>query len=199
MAASSSASRRPGGPAPDAGGTTLTGLPPIEPAPPASARVLVLGSMPGAASLRAGRYYAHPRNAFWPILAGLLGEDAQAPYDTLAAAAAAHGVAIWDVLHRCVRPGSLDADIVPASVQANDFAAFYARHPCLRLVCLNGRAAAALYRRHVAPRVALPPGASLHALPSTSPAHAAMARQAKQAAWHAALAPHLSPAARGPA
>jgi len=74
-------------------------------------RVLILGSMPGQASMDAGRYYAHPQNAFWRIAADLLRIDPQATYDTRVKALKAARIAIWDVLQSCVRPGSLDTMI----------------------------------------------------------------------------------------
>ncbi len=147
------------------------------------ARALVLGSMPGVASLRANAYYAHPRNAFWPLMEQLLGISAEAPYALRCAALCAQGVALWDVLAACRRRGSLDANIESRSVQANAFAAFFARHASIRSVFFNGAMAETLYRRHVlatlgGKRVSL----RYARLPSTSPA-ATMPRADKRAAW----------------
>ncbi|WP_255164255.1 MULTISPECIES: DNA-deoxyinosine glycosylase [Bordetella] len=155
------------------------------------ARVLVLGSMPGVASLRAQQYYAHPRNAFWPIAAELFGVDAALPYARRVQALLQAGVALWDVLQACERPGSLDAAIVAGSVHPNDFQAFFAAHPDIACVGFNGAAAAALYRRHVLPRLHGLAHLRYVALPSTSPAHAAMDFAAKLRAWRA-IAPASS-------
>lgn len=156
----------------------------------ADARLLVLGSMPGEASLAAERYYAHPRNAFWPIMQALLGATA-ADYPTRLALLTAHGIALWDVVQECRRPGSLDTAIVPASVRANDFNTFFRRHPGLQVIAFNGAAAQALFRRHVLPVTdpALLPAVQL-GLPSTSPAHARLNLAQKTAAW-SAICPYL--------
>ncbi|SAI71519.1 G:T/U mismatch-specific DNA glycosylase [Bordetella ansorpii] len=155
--------------------------------PPAAhpgARVLVLGTMPGVASLAAVRYYAHPRNAFWPISATLLGFDLALPYEARIQALNDAGVALWDVLAACERPGSLDAAIDSQSAQANDFAGFLAAHPHIRRICFNGGSAQALFRRHVLPALSQShPDMAYAALPSTSPAHAAMPFAAKLQAW----------------
>jgi len=147
----------------------------------ADARILILGSMPGQASLDLGRYYAHPRNAFWPIMGGLFGAGPELPYEERLHRLKENGIALWDVIAVCERQGSLDAAIAPGSVRVNDFAAFFKAHPAIARLYFNGAAAETAFRRHVLPRLAgLPPG---RRLPSTSPAHAARGYAEKLAAW----------------
>lgn len=148
------------------------------------ARVLILGSMPGAASLAAQQYYAHPRNAFWPIMAELTGFAADAPYARRLIALEDGGIALWDVLRSCFRPGSLDADIDERSIMPNDFAGFFRRHPHIVRVFFNGSKAEAAFRRHVQPTLAgVRSGLRYHRLPSTSPANASYSFAAKLAQW----------------
>lgn len=167
--------------------TRLTSFAPVASAP---ARVLILGSMPGAASLAARQYYAHPRNAFWRILGELAGAHPDLPYDERLARLQARGIALWDVLRHCERPGSLDADIAPASMIANDFAGLFATQPGITRVLFNGATAEQCFRRHVLPGLdaALSARLTLIRLPSTSPAHAGMAVEHKLAHWREALA-----------
>lgn len=145
-------------------------------------RVLVLGSMPGVASLLAQQYYAHPRNAFWPILYALW--DAGAPdaaYEARVAFALERGIAIWDVAQSCHREGSLDSsvrDVVP-----NDLRGFFAGHPGIRAVFFNGRLAESLFLRHFGEDG--PKRRTL--LPSTSPAYT-LPLERKLAAWQAVRA-----------
>ena len=145
--------------------------------------------MPGAASLKAKQYYAHPQNGFWPIMGQLLGFDPSAPYRRRERALKAARIAVWDVLRSCVRPGSLDARIKLET--ANDFAAFFRAHPRLRHVFFNGAKAEASYRRHVQ----IPSGGAIRyaRLPSTSPAHASLSAARKLAAWRAILGVEESP------
>lgn len=156
---------------------------------PKHARVLIVGSMPGRASLVAGRYYAHPRNAFWPILGALLGFAADAPYERRCQALAGAGIALWDVLASCEREGSLDGAISRARRTANDFEAVFASQPGLGTVLCNGGTSHDLFVRHVVPT--LPRRPDVVRLPSTSPAHASRSQAAKQAAWASALLPLL--------
>ncbi|PWV60501.1 DNA-deoxyinosine glycosylase [Plasticicumulans acidivorans] len=154
----------------------------FDPIAGSDARALVLGSMPSVASLTAGEYYAHPRNHFWPLMAALYGTPADAPYAERAAALRQAGVAVWDVLAACRREGSLDSAIDPASMQINDFPAFFAAHPQLRHVFFNGTTAETVFRRWVLRRL---DGLELNLvrLPSTSPAHAGQTFRQKLAAW----------------
>lgn len=152
------------------------------------AHSLILGSAPGRASLQAQRYYAHPRNAFWPIMRTLLGLPDEADYAQACAALTAAGFALWDVLANCQRRGSLDADIRRDSIQINDFSAFFAQHPSLERVFFNGSTAQTLFLRHALPTLG-PQAAqlTLQRLPSTSPAHARMCFADKLQQWHQAL------------
>lgn len=159
---------------------TLQGFPPII---TAGARILILGNMPGVASLNAQQYYSHPRNTFWPITGELFGFDPAAPYDDRVAALTKAGVAVWDVLKSCRRVGSLDADVERDSVVANNFGALFATHPTINQLWFNGAAAQRNYRRLVDVEHPL----SCSTLPSTSPAHT-LRFEDKLAAWRRALA-----------
>jgi hypoxanthine-DNA glycosylase len=158
------------------------------------ARLLILGSMPGAASLQASRYYAHPRNAFWPVMEATWGIAQSLPYSARLRELRSRGIAIWDVLAQCRRASSLDADIDASSVVVNDFARFLGRHRHIDQIVFNGSSAEALYRRHVLPLLpqALQQIPRLR-LPSTSPAHASLALEAKIDAWRT-LRRHTDPA-----
>jgi double-stranded uracil-DNA glycosylase len=140
--------------------------------------------MPGTASLQARQYYAHPRNAFWPIMESLLGVERTAPYAARAAALANAGIALWDVLKVCRRSGSLDSAIEPESIVANNFRRFLQRHPGIERIYFNGNTARRLYDRHVL--AALSQSQQLiprFTLPSTSPANASFTLQEKIRAW----------------
>jgi len=146
-------------------------------------RVLILGTMPGKASLREGRYYAHPRNLFWKITGAILGFDPRAPYENRLAGLLSAGVALWDVLKSCERRTSLDSDIDASTEVPNDLAAFLEAHPAIGRVCFNGARAEALFSRHVRPRLRAAAGAEFIRLPSTSPANASIPFEKKMAAW----------------
>lgn len=147
-----------------------------------NARILILGSIPGKASLEAGEYYAHPRNQFWPIIAELLQCGPLADYPSKIRALLDANIALWDVMQSCYRPGSLDSAIDKSSVVANDFPGFLADHPRIRHIFFNGATAEQAFRRLVLPDL-LYPKSRLQRLPSTSPAHAALSLQQKLQSW----------------
>ena len=172
----------------------IHGFPPV--ANP-SACILILGSMPGEASLRAGQYYAHPQNLFWRILGEIVGDPRvaslrDAPYANKLRMLRLADIALWDVLASCHRKGSLDSDIIPETLQANDFATFFATHDRIRRVLFNGAKAEACFRKHVAPSLETR-AVRFARLPSTSPANASIPYSLKIDAWRAALAPQDDP------
>jgi len=160
----------------------LHGLPPVA---ASDARVLILGSFPGAASLAARAYYAHPRNHFWPLLAAVLDEPLPAlPYRARLVRLKVRGVAVWDTIVACTRTGSLDSAIRDA--QRAEVARIRSRAPAIRLVVFNGKTAARAERQW---REA---GYATLVLPSSSPAHARPFAE-KLDAWRA-IAAFLDPA-----
>lgn len=162
----------------------------FEPIEDRNAEVLILGSMPGTRSLTAGQYYAHPHNVFWRILAELLHFDAASSYEARVRALKSTRIALWDVLHSCVRAGSLDAMIENDTQTANDFRRFFGGHRKIRNVFFNGAKAEASYRRHVL-RAIGPGTIGYSRLPSTSPANASMSYAHKLRAWRAILGPAM--------
>jgi len=151
----------------------LQGLPPVI---SRRTRLLLLGSFPGAASLAAGQYYAHPRNQFWPLLSALLDEPLQGmPYARRLQHLSRCGLGLWDVYAECRREGSLDSAIREARL--NDLASLRKRAPALRAVAHNGGESAR------AMRVTAALGHPVFRLPSSSPANASWSFERKLAAW----------------
>lgn len=144
-----------------------TGLPPVA---RADARLFILGSLPGDASLHARRYYAHSSNQFWRLLGGAIGEDLKGlDYEARLEALARRRIGLWDVIGSARRRGSLDqairdADHNPLGVLLTDF-------PELRAIAFNGTAAAAAGRRllkghtHAITLIDLPSSSAAHAIP----------------------------------
>lgn len=147
------------------------------------ARILILGSMPGQASLAANQYYAHHHNAFWPIIAQLLQIRPDAPYEEKITALKSSPIALWDVLKSCKRTGSLDSMIETDTQITNDFQSFFSVHTKITHVFFNGGKAEACFKRHVLPESDL--GLiKLSRLPSTSPANARLSPKEKCRIWH---------------
>jgi TDG/mug DNA glycosylase family protein len=162
----------------------LHGLPPVV---DARARVLVLGSMPGAESLRRQEYYAHPRNHFWRIVEDVLGVPRALPYPRRLEGLRDAGVALWDVLGECARHGSLDTGIERDSMAVNDIPALLAQYPRIDGVLFNGLFAETVFRSRLG--AAVGPALPRRRLPSTSPANAARPYAEKLSAWREALQP----------
>ena len=151
----------------------------------ADAHTLILGSMPGRESLLQQRYYAHPRNSFWPIVTDLFGMTTQG-YAQNAEMLGRQGIAVWDVLKACFRSSSLDSDIDDSSIITNDFETFFTQYPHIDRIFFNGAKAESIYRKQVLPGLPdIQAGIALHRLPSTSPAHAGMTVADKRQAWMA--------------
>ncbi len=142
---------------------------------------LILGSMPGVASLEAGQYYAYGRNAFWKIIGDLYGAGPELDYQSRLKILSDRRIALWDVIKNCHRPGSLDSSIAEAGLITNDFTHFFSQHSQITRVYFNGLKAASLFNKKVLPLI--DKEIEYHLLPSTSPANAATDYAAKLQAW----------------
>jgi len=165
--------------------TPVTSFTPIE---GNAAHILILGSMPGVASLSANQYYAHPQNAFWKIMCAILEFPATVSYEEKVTALKHSGIVLWDVLESCIRPGSMDAAIDMNSAKANDIAALLHRQPEIKTICFNGSTAEKIFNKRVLPTLAGTPIKYIR-LPSTSPAHAGMSLEQKIVIWREAIQP----------
>jgi len=146
-------------------------------------RILILGSMPGIASLQAVQYYAHPRNAFWPIMAELFGIDPTASYEHRVSELSRHPLILWDTLQACHRPGSLDSNIDAKTARANDFPGLLKRFPGIRAILFNGATSEKYFKQLILPNLPETLEVALLGMPSTSPAHAGMSFEKKLSAW----------------
>lgn len=156
----------------------------FDPVEDASARVLILGTLPGAESLRRGEYYANRANSFWRIMGDLVGASPEMYYQDRLHRLMKNGIALWDVCLSAERTGSLDSRIVQSSIIPNEFGRFLPAHSQLHLICFNGQPAEKMFRRRVTPDV-------LHlqctVLPSTSSAHTIPYKE-KLSRWRTSLA-----------
>jgi double-stranded uracil-DNA glycosylase len=148
------------------------------------AQILILGSMPGQLSLAQQQYYAHPRNAFWKIIAHLYDFNPEDNYPNKLLALQQHKLALWDVIQSCERQGSLDSKISNASIISNDFYSFFQQHRHIKHIFFNGSRAFQEYQKRVLPQLS-GSGLSLpySRLPSTSPAMAGLTFEQKLTAW----------------
>ncbi len=149
----------------------------FDPVVDSNTRLLILGSLPGDVSLKAGQYYGHPQNGFWRLVGGVIGVDlVTLPYSGRLEALKATGVGLWDVIASAERPGSLDAAI--RNAEAADLNRLIDSLPLLRAIAFNGGTAARLGRRSLTPRSKI----DLIDLPSSSPANTRPLAE-KAAAW----------------
>jgi double-stranded uracil-DNA glycosylase len=148
------------------------------------ANVLILGSIPGEASLIRQQYYGHARNAFWPIMNALFSIDPGLFYVDRKQALIDNNIAVWDVIKSCKRPGSLDSRIETASIITNCFDAFFSEYSFIQQVFFNGATAEKLYRKYSLPTLSEHFSyIHYHRLPSSSPAHASLNLAQKIEAW----------------
>ncbi|MFN3754017.1 DNA-deoxyinosine glycosylase [Flavobacterium sp.] len=142
-----------------------------------TAKILILGTMPGEASLRAKEYYGHPRNHFWKFLFNICQQPFSTDYETKKNLLLQNNMALWDVLQACERQGSLDSAIVKEV--PNDFVTFLKVHPNITNIYFNGQKAAHFFNRYVQTEHIY----TMVTLPSTSPANAGMSFEKKLAIW----------------
>ena len=139
--------------------------------------------MPSRVSLQEKEYYAHPRNAFWWLMAQLLGFDYNVPYAERVSKVTAGGFAVWDVLLDCQREGSLDSNIQRETEESNDFSSFLLRTPTIKLIAFNGTAAQKIFMRHCTSVLEQHTNLMTALLPSSSAAHASMTKYQKLRLW----------------
>jgi len=136
---------------------------PMKPVADENSRILILGSMPSVQSLEKQEYYGNPQNRFWPLMFQLFGRPFSPDYGDKISILKEHGVALWDSIASCERPGSLDKDI--KNETPNDIEKLLRDFPKIHTVVFNGAKSFAVFKKHFGKRV----DKRLVVMPSTSP------------------------------
>lgn len=143
----------------------------------ADTEILILGTMPGIASLAKQEYYAHPRNHFWKIMFTLL-SDLPVPenFGDKIKMLQGNNIGLWDVLENCERKGSLDIHI--KNQQENDFLSLFKKYPGIKKIAFNGKES----HKYFFKKFGQIDGISYFVMPSTSPANT-MSFESKLNLW----------------
>ncbi|HEY5593436.1 MAG TPA: DNA-deoxyinosine glycosylase [Paludibacter sp.] len=149
----------------------------LEPLCDKNSCILILGTMPGEESLRRQEYYGNPRNLFWKLMGEITGEPAPLVYEQKKTYLLHHGIALWDMCAECVRPGSLDSNIMDEV--PNDIKRFVASHPNIKVIGLNGGKSGNMFRKYVGSIA----GVAVVELPSSSPANSGIPWEIKVEKW----------------
>jgi hypoxanthine-DNA glycosylase len=129
-------------------------------------KILILGTMPGIASLTKQEYYGNPRNHFWRIMYTL--------FDTLPVSDSfeekiqllqKNKIGLWDVLENCERKGSLDIHI--KNHKENDFEMLFKQYPTIHTIVFNGKES----HKYFIKKFGQIEGITYYVMPSTSPAN----------------------------
>ena len=103
-------------------------------------RILILGSLPGDASLAQQQYYAHPQNRFWHLLSDVIQINlVTQEYSLRLQTLLQNHIGLWDVVAQATRHGSLDSQI--RARDDNDLLSLIGTLPQLRTIAFNGATA----------------------------------------------------------
>lgn len=163
---------------------TDIGFPPIIGKKP---KILILGSMPSQKSLEKQQYYGHPQNAFWKIMSQIFDFPLDLDYSKKTKLIEDKGVSIWDVVHSCTRPGSLDSSIKKDTVIENNIPDLVAQNPSIKIILCNGGTAHQLFQKHFKVWIKNNPNIEIIKMPSTSLAHASLNFKQKYEIWLKAI------------
>lgn len=148
-----------------------------------ASQILIIGTMPSVKSLAATEYYAHPRNAFWKIIAKLYNNDADfSNFTEKKTCILNKHLALWDNLQFCERDGSLDSNI--KDMIPNDFETLLKNHPHIHRLIFNGQKSFLIFKKF---HPEILEKYQYFVLPSTSPANASLSFDKKLAIWKNAL------------
>lgn len=141
----------------------LTSFPPFV---NSNTEVLILGTMPGVASLVKQEYYANKRNHFWQIIYTIFDNlPISEVFEEKIQFLQANRVGLWDVLENCERKGSLDVHI--KNHKENDFETLFKEFPAINTIVFNGKES----HKYFLKKFGQIEGITYYVMPSTSPAN----------------------------